>query len=235
MSLMIGIAGLQGTGKTTSLRNLPSEETFIVKPNNKPLPWRGWMSKYSLLSKDNPKGNMIECSLLKDEGSKKGLGSIIKYVNDKRPEIKYLVVEDMTHFFNARTLGTSFVQNTSWSKWNHFGVDTFNAMFGHELREDLVLVFIFHVEPSTSRDMNLKIKTPGNMLDREVDIPSRFTYFLHTKVLETDEGDPEDRYRFVTNNDGYHPSKTPMGLYNELYIPNDIFEVVKKIEEYNKG
>lgn len=42
----IAIVGESGTGKSTSLRNLNSEETFIISTTGKPLPFRGWRKKY---------------------------------------------------------------------------------------------------------------------------------------------------------------------------------------------
>ena len=36
------ILGESGVGKSTSLRNLNPEETFIICTTSKPLPWKGW-------------------------------------------------------------------------------------------------------------------------------------------------------------------------------------------------
>ena len=43
----IAIVGESGTGKSTSLRNLNPEETFIISTTGKPLPFRGWKRKYA--------------------------------------------------------------------------------------------------------------------------------------------------------------------------------------------
>lgn len=42
----IAIVGESGTGKSTSLRNLNPEETFIISTTGKPLPFRAWKKKY---------------------------------------------------------------------------------------------------------------------------------------------------------------------------------------------
>lgn len=42
MADIIGLFGESGAGKTTSLRNLPPVETFIVDGDGKGLTWRGW-------------------------------------------------------------------------------------------------------------------------------------------------------------------------------------------------
>ncbi len=35
-----------GSGKSSSMRNLNAEETFVINIANKPLPFKGWKSKY---------------------------------------------------------------------------------------------------------------------------------------------------------------------------------------------
>ena len=52
------IIGNSGSGKSTSFRNLDPKETFIINPASKSLPFKGWKKKYTLLSKENLKGNM---------------------------------------------------------------------------------------------------------------------------------------------------------------------------------
>ena len=41
------ILGDSGSGKSTSLRNLNPEETFIISTTGKPLPWRGYKKQYT--------------------------------------------------------------------------------------------------------------------------------------------------------------------------------------------
>lgn len=48
MSNLIAIVGPSGCGKSSSIRNLNSEETFIINVASKPLPFKGWRSKYTI-------------------------------------------------------------------------------------------------------------------------------------------------------------------------------------------
>ena len=77
-----------GTGKSTSIRNLNPKETFIINIANKPLPFKGWKSKYKQISKDNPSGNLTAAS------TAAGIVKALKHVNDKMPDIKTIVVDD---------------------------------------------------------------------------------------------------------------------------------------------
>ena len=57
MANMIMVLGESGTGKSTSIENLNEKETFIIQAVDKPLPFKGFKKRYSLRSKENPKGN----------------------------------------------------------------------------------------------------------------------------------------------------------------------------------
>jgi hypothetical protein len=57
---------------------------------------------------------------------------------------------------------------------------------------------------------------------------------LYSRIKPRETGNMVD-YQFVTNSDGYLPGKTPMDMFDretELYIPNDIAEVVKRYKTY---
>ena len=45
----IAIVGESGTGKSTCLRNLNPEETFLISTTGKPLPFKGYKKKYKEL------------------------------------------------------------------------------------------------------------------------------------------------------------------------------------------
>src|SRR5271169_3038019 len=88
MSNAILILGESGTGKSTSFRNLNHEETFIINVLDKPLPFRGYKSKYIKLSPDGLTGNYYES----DDHDK--ITRIINLVNKKRTDIKNLIIDD---------------------------------------------------------------------------------------------------------------------------------------------
>ena len=47
MGKLILVVGASGSGKSTSIRNLDPESTYIITPNSKPLPFRGSRKKYN--------------------------------------------------------------------------------------------------------------------------------------------------------------------------------------------
>ncbi|MCI7186571.1 MAG: hypothetical protein MR995_00205 [Fusobacterium mortiferum] len=52
MAQKVLILGSSGTGKSTSIRNLKPEETFIIKTVEKPLPFKKSESLYNLEKKN---------------------------------------------------------------------------------------------------------------------------------------------------------------------------------------
>ena len=71
-----------GTGKSTSIRTLDPKETFIINIANKPLPFKGWKSKYTQISKENKDGNLTSAS------SSAGIVKAIQHVDKNMPNIK---------------------------------------------------------------------------------------------------------------------------------------------------
>ena len=57
MALCITIMGESGSGKTTSMRNLPPEKTLYIDADGKGLQWRGWRQQFNRES-----GNYVSTS-----------------------------------------------------------------------------------------------------------------------------------------------------------------------------
>lgn len=120
------------------------------------------------------------------------------------------------------------------------GYDKFNRMAknmydvintGINMSEDKNFILLTHVEVEEGK---AKIKTLGKLLDDKVNLAGLFTYVFYTTVKIGPSG---AEYKFATNTTIDHngvllPAKTPIGMFSEILIPNDLGVVVKKIEEY---
>ena len=225
MARAILVEGLSGTGKSTSWRNIPSEQAIVITPNGKRLPFAGAVKNYTPFDASTGKGNVITTANLND------IAVQLRGINSA-PHIKYVLIDDYTHYFNARIMSKSFINDTGFAKWNKFGADVFGSFLEllPTLREDLTIVVMHHV--SRDETGRYTFKTSGKLLDNTIDPVSYFTYVLHTLVVRRDN---LIEYNFITNDDGLHEAKTPMGCFPDLYIPNDIYEVIKQIEKYELG
>lgn len=70
------------------------------------------------------------------------------------------------------------------------------------------------------------------MVDDYLTLEGLFTVVLYTIVQKSNE---KIEYRFVTNYDGKYPAKSPVGMFKDLYILNDLGLVADTIHNYNQG
>lgn len=69
------------------------------------------------------------------------------------------------------------------------------------------------------------------MLDSVITLEGLFTYVFFTRLVTDD--DNKMQYRFITNSDGTCTAKSPMGLFEDTFIDNDLKLVIERIKEYN--
>lgn len=221
MGRIILAIGEPGTGKSRAILNLNEEETLLIKPNKKELPFKGGAVKYS-----TAKGNVVNCSTFPE------LKIIISKANSGT-KFKTIVIEDITHFLTNRVM--TDVKITGFSKWSDLAADVFNSLIKMEetLREDLNVIVIGHTERSSDVSGNsiITLQTVGKLLDNQIKIPSYFTYVLHTNVQEIN-GKME--YTFLTNSDGTRLAKSPEECL-EKFEPNDFALILSKINKYQLG
>lgn len=221
------IVGESGTGKSTSLRNLEPETTFIISTTGKPLPFRKWKQKYTPLRKEGNEwvGNYY-ISSKSDQIIK-----ILALINSALKHIKTVIIDDFQY-----VLSYEFVDRSTEVGYGKFSEIAQHAMdilrYAEKMREDCMMVFLTHSEDTGSEiKHHYVIKTIGKMLSEKVTLEGLFTYLFFTKVNETEDGRME--YKFVTNNNGECVAKTPLGMFDDLEIDNDLNHILEVIREYN--
>jgi hypothetical protein len=225
MAQSVLVIAESGSGKSTSIRNLDPKETAIINIANKPLPFKGWKSKYTTLDKSNPSGNLVSVS------SGPGVYKTMVHVSEKMPHIKNLVIDDWQYM-------SSFEY---FDKANEKGYDKFTqiaanlaqvAKLPKDLREDLTVFFLTHSEDSTDVNGNRKVKakTVGKMIDNALTLEGLFSIVLFGKVRKQDDGTL--LYGFETQNNGENTCKSPMEMFEEEFIPNDLQYVRDAIQAY---
>ncbi len=226
----IAIVGKSGEGKSSSYGQIPEigikglnpKETVIINVAGKDLPFRGWKKSYT--GKLSEGGNYLESS------DSKTMAEAINFISTSRPEIKNIVVDD-----GQFTMAFEFMRKAKepgFGKFADIGVSTGKIMdAARNTRQDLKVYFLWH--PEQDKETGFKMKTVGAMIDNYLTLEGLFTVILYTKVSKGTDG--KMKYQFVTNNDGQYPAKSPVGLFKDLYIPNDLGLVSEKIDEYNNG
>ena len=225
MANLIAIVGQSGSGKSSSIRTLNPTETFIVNVASKPLPFKGWRSKYTVWNKANPSGNFINTSDVST------ISSILNYINVKRPEIKNVVMEDVQYLMGFEAMDRA--KEKGYEKFTDIAQKFYSVLkTAIQMRDDLNVFVTCHSENiGTPDEPQLKIKTIGRMVDNVITVEGLFAYVLFTCIQKDD--DDKAVYLFQTHSDGTTTAKTPMGCFEEDYIPNDLQYVIDKIAEYD--
>lgn len=224
MSNLIAIVGNSGSGKSTSIRTLNPEETFIINVAGKPLPFKGWKSKYPTWSKSNPEGNFINTSNV-DQISK-----ILEYIEIKRPEIKNIILDDAQYLMAFEAMDRA--KEKGFEKFTDIAQKFYSILKSSiSMRDDLNIIVSCHAE-NVGDGLNpiYKIKTIGKMIDNVITIEGLFTYVLFTHIEPSDSG---ISYHFITQSDGTTTAKTPLDCFETKLIPNDMQFVIDKINEFN--
>lgn len=225
----IAIVGESGTGKSTSLRNLNPEETFIISTTGKPLPFRAWKKKYIPIKIEgkNVSGNYYVSSKWDQ------ILKILQIIDKMMPQIKQVIIDDFQY-----VLSYEFVDRATEVGYTKFSELAQHAMeilrYSEKMREDCKMIFLTHSE-NVGDNVNPKfaIKTVGKLLSEKVTLEGLFTYIFFTKVSEGDSGRME--YKLITNNDGTCVAKTSLGMFEDLEIDNDLNEIIHVIDAYNEG
>lgn len=222
MSEPVLVIAFSGGGKSTSIRTLPPEKTFLFNVCGKQLPFKGANKAYTPLTKDG--GNM----LVTDDYDK--IHSTLRWIESEKKDIKYIVVDDSQYLLVnqfMRNHATKGKGNDIFQLYNDIGDKFWNLLWQAKfLRNDITVFFLHHAELT---DMGtIKPKSIGKMLDEKVDIAGMFTCVLLARR------DGEKNY-FITQNDGTHPAKTPMGMFTDLKIENDLLLVANTIKNFYEG
>lgn len=136
---------------------------------------------------------------------------------------KALVIDDAQYLMANEFMRTAKV--TGYQKFTDLALNFWKLIqvVINNLPPDKIVYFLAHVERDANG--NEKMKTIGKLLDEKITIEGLFTIVLKTVV--------QDRhYQFATQTNGQDTVKTPMGMFSDLLIENDLKMVDSTIREY---
>ena len=221
-SKLIGIVGETSTGKSTSIKHLNPDETYIINVAKKELPFKGSEKMYNAEKKN-----------YKDVDDANEFSRLMKTISEKAPHIKNIVIEDSNYImgFNIVSKATE-VGYQKFSLMAKDMVDLFRT--ARMLREDIVVFYFTHPEviEDSGEIIGYKIKTAGKLIDNQVLLEGLMTVCLYALVEEQKDGTAT--YSFITNRYRKMPAKSPDGMFSEIKIPNNLQVVVDSVNEYYK-
>lgn len=215
MAKTICIMGESGSGKTTSTRTLDPLTTFYIDCDKKGLPYKKWRNLYNG-DKKNYVATDAPTTVL----------SILKHINDDEEykHIKTVVIDTVNAIMVSEEMRNAKVQG--FGKWTDLAQYVWEIFdYCLTMRNDLTVVIIAHSITDTD-DAGLvftHIRTNGRKLEKIV-LESKLNVVL---LAECKDGN----YIFHTKPDR-SSVKTPIDMFEEDEIPNDLSLVLKALEEY---
>ena len=135
---------------------------------------------------------------------------------------KVIVIDDANYLITNEFMNKSSVKG--FDKYNEMGNNFFNLINGIKNIDGGKTVYLIMHE-DTDEEGNVKPKTIGKLLDDKVNIQGMFTICIRAMY---DNGN----YIFRLKTNGQDCVKTPIGLFEEEQIENDLKLVDEKIREY---
>ena len=222
MAKVIGVMGESGSGKTTSMRNLPPEETFYIDADKKGLNWRGWRNQYN---DDKARGpiNYWKSDVFAT------VSSLLRKIDKEERffHIKYIVIDTINGLMVAEEMRILAMQSgdkrSAWSDLAQNGWAIINQAL--EMREDLTVIILCHSETISDDNgiIRTRIKTNGRKLEKLV-LESKMTTVIWSVRQD-------GKYKFILSADG-STCKVPLGAFQGDECENDIMVVIKALEEY---
>ena len=96
----------------------------------------------------------------------------------------------------------------------------------NDLPDETIVYLMSHIDRDQAG--NEKAKTVGRMIDQYITLEGMFTIVLKTHVTD-------GKYTFLTHNSGFDTVKTPLGMFVEDEIDNDLLMVDGAIRDYYFG
>ena len=208
------ILGQSGTGKTTSLRNLNPDEVLLIQAVKKPLPFKSkdWVP----CTKANPTG-----SILVTDNAQTIVGAM------QRTHKPIIIIDDFQYIlaneFMRRVLDNE-TGNAAFAKYNEIARNAWDILMCAGKLADSTRVYILaHTQEDDSG--RIKAKTIGKLLDEKITIEGLLTIVMRTAVIN-------GQYLFSTQNSGSDTVKTPMDMFEQEHIPNDLAMVDAAVTDY---
>ncbi|MFI3171413.1 MAG: AAA family ATPase [Eubacteriales bacterium] len=204
MAIPVLIIGKSGSGKSTSLRNCTSEGFNLIRVLEKPLPFKGKIDGWA--TDDYQK-------IMKALSSSKVNNIVID-------DAGYLITN---HFMRGHA--SAGAGNAVFALYNNIGDYFWNLIqfIITKVPENKIVYVMMHEDQNDFGDV--KPKTIGKLLDEKVCLEGMFTIVL--RCIEE-----SGKHMFVTQASNGAVSKSPIGMFADLTIDNDLIVVEQAIREY---
>lgn len=207
---LVIVMGRSGFGKSTSIRTLDPKTTVVFNTELKPLPFKG-AGKFRNVYLENQ-------------------SDLPKYIarSQTKDDVEVIVIDSFTGW-TEELMKECRMKNKGYDVFNSYNSTIRDLM--KQLKKSTKQVILLGHEDITQLDNGqtvIAMKVEGQVwrgvLEKEAVV------VLHS-VMDSD-GEGNNTYYFETQSDGSTNAKSPMEMFEDFRIANDLNLVVTKIDEY---
>lgn len=225
--------GNTGSGKSTSIgrvdalgiKGVNPSETVLIKVLDKHLPFKGGSKMFqgqygkggNLLCTDNAE---VICRALQAIG--------------KDPKVKVVILDDAQYIMSNEFIRS--INEAGFDKFSRIGASMCHVLLQFNMmRSDQYFIVMSHCE--VGPDNEYKMMTIGKLADDKGKIDGYTEITLYARnVVNQETG--ELRKVFCTQadmspNGVLIPARSPVGMFEDKYIPNDLGYVIEKIAAFD--
>lgn len=142
--------------------------------------------------------------------------------NMSKKKFKRYIIDDSQYLLCFELFDRS--SETGYTKFTEMALHFYNLIqyVIKQMPDDCIVYFLHHTEET---DGKLKAKTIGRMLNEKLTVEGLFSIVLMAQNID-------GQHIFVTQSDGRNTVKTPMDMFEQTEIDNDLKFVDKTIREY---
>lgn len=204
MAIPVLIIGKSGSGKSTSLMHCQTDDWNLIRVLKKPLPFKGKINGWST----DDYQTIMKCMF--------------------QSQAKGIVIDDAGYLITNQFMrghSNAGGGNAVFGFYNTIADNFWNLIqfIQNKVQDDKIIYVLMHEE--TDENGATKAKTIGKLLDEKVCVEGMFTIVLRC-VIDNDE------HRFMTQTENGAVSKSPVGMFEDRSIPNDLVFVDRTIREY---
>lgn len=237
MSRIIVLAR-SGFGKTFSIghieqlghKGLNPQETYVISVTSKPLTFPKSRELYKVV----PINAMQDGNRVITNNPEQVAYAIEALLQSP---FKNIVVDDFNYLMQDYYMDNALKGGWDTPKKIGYFMGKIFAAIEKYGDSDKNIIILAHGEEVPQQDgrVYIKLKTTGKMVDEYCTPEGKFDVTLIGRS-RYDAANKSVIKEFLTNEDEFYASaKSPYGMFDSLYIPNDLGLVVDKVEEYYNG
>ena len=199
--------GESGSGKTTAIRNLDPASTVICQVEKKRLPFKA------------------NFPMILHNATYTTITALFKEISEgKRPNIRSIVIDDSQYLLVGEFFDRA--NERGFDKFTSIALNFRNLIHWANvgLPNNVTVYFMHHVQADETTG-RLKSKTIGRLLDEKLCVEGCFDCVLLTEHNQ-------DGWWFRVHSGGADPVKTPMDMFDDDLVPNDLAIIDKTIRDY---